>query len=179
MNTVKSIDLQKWNLKMKFRRFKTSFSTWKPIVWSTARRSITTIRLYKFIFVVFKAYIKITLKFQILKRREEENILIRSQQQRRLNKMQDNINDLKNRIKVITKNGTAEELKSQKEIQRLQSSLFHLQAKANHFANVWYFLYNISSWLWLKIIKFSRAMKRSIFKFGRWIKKRPTILYEA
>lgn len=80
--------------------------------------------------------VKILLKFQILKRREEENILIRSQQQRRLNKMQDTINELKNKIKIINKNGTSEELKSNKEIQRLQNSLFELQVKANHFASV-------------------------------------------
>ncbi|XP_077301079.1 dynein regulatory complex protein 1-like [Arctopsyche grandis] len=79
---------------------------------------------------------KMDYNYQILKRREEENLLIRTQQKRRLNKMQDLIGELKTKIIMTNKRGAIDDAKANKEIQRLQNSLLELQTKFNHFANV-------------------------------------------
>lgn len=65
-------------------------------------------------------------------------MFVRSQQKRKLNKMQDVINGLKKKIKDAQRDGAAEEAKATKEICRLHDVMLDLQVKAEHFASVTY-----------------------------------------
>lgn len=79
---------------------------------------------------------KLDYNYQILKKREDENLIIKSQQKRRLNKLHDVINDLKKKIsdyETTTKN----QIKKLKEnIKSTQKNIIDVELKADHFAKV-------------------------------------------
>ncbi|CAG9813113.1 unnamed protein product [Phaedon cochleariae] len=79
---------------------------------------------------------KLDYNYQILKKREDENIIIKSQQKRRMNKLQDVINDLR---KKITDHETTTNNRLKKfsdDIKKLHKNILEVEAKADHFAKV-------------------------------------------
>lgn len=74
--------------------------------------------------------------FQVLKKREEENVFVRSQQKRKLNKMSDVANALRSKIRKAAEDGAIEEKKADLEIIKLMQTMDDLEKKSDHFANV-------------------------------------------
>lgn len=76
---------------------------------------------------------KLDYNYQILKKREDENIIIKSQQKRRLNKLQDIINDLRNKIKNYKDSSNGEISKLEEQIRKLHADIMKIEEKADHF----------------------------------------------
>lgn len=74
--------------------------------------------------------------FQVLKKREEENVFVRSQQKRKLNKMSDIANSLRAKIRKAAEDGAIEEIKADAEIIKLMQIMDDLEKKSDHFAQV-------------------------------------------
>lgn len=72
----------------------------------------------------------------MLKKREEENVFVRSQQKRKLNKMSDVANSLRARIRKAAEDGAIEEIKADAEIVKLMQTMDDLEKKSLHFAHV-------------------------------------------
>lgn len=79
---------------------------------------------------------KLDYNYQILKKREDENLIIKSQQKRRLNKLHDVINDLKNKIADYETVTTNKVKKLKTNIKSLQKNIVDVENKADHFAKV-------------------------------------------
>ncbi|XP_066255392.1 dynein regulatory complex protein 1 [Euwallacea similis] len=79
---------------------------------------------------------KLDYNYQILKKREDENIIIKSQQKRRMNQLQDVINDLRKQIGDYDSNMSNRIKKLSESIRKLQKSILDVEAKADHFAQV-------------------------------------------
>lgn len=73
---------------------------------------------------------------QVLKKREEENVFVRSQQKRKLNKMSDIANSLRSKIRKAAEDGAIEELKADAEIVKLMQTMDDLEKKSLHFSHV-------------------------------------------
>ncbi|CAH2043696.1 unnamed protein product, partial [Iphiclides podalirius] len=73
---------------------------------------------------------------QVLKKREEENVFVRSQQKRRLNKMSDVANNLRVKIRKAAEDGAIEEMKADAEIIKLMQTMDDLEKKSHHFSHV-------------------------------------------
>lgn len=72
----------------------------------------------------------------MLKKREEENVFVRSQQKRKLNKMTDIANGLRNKIRKASADGADEEMKADAEINKLMQLMEDLEKKSRHSADV-------------------------------------------
>ncbi|XP_049871921.1 dynein regulatory complex protein 1-like [Pectinophora gossypiella] len=79
---------------------------------------------------------KIGYNYQVLKKREEENLFVRSQQKRKLNKMSDVANALRAKIRKAAEDGAIEEMRADEEIVTLMQAMDNLEKKAHHFAQV-------------------------------------------
>lgn len=76
---------------------------------------------------------KLDYNYQILKKREDENVIIKSQQKRRINKLQDIINGLRKKIRDYEKDSDELIAKLTQQIHKLQSDIMKIEAKADHF----------------------------------------------
>lgn len=76
---------------------------------------------------------KLDYNYQILKKREDENIIIKSQQKRRLNKLQDIINELRNKIRSYEDQSNAEIEKLTQQIKKMHADILKIEEKADHF----------------------------------------------
>lgn len=85
--------------------------------------------------LVGNTYIK-QQRFQVLKKREEENVFVRSQQKRKLNKMSDMANALRSKIRKAAEDGAIEEIKADAEINKLMQTMDDLEKKSDHFSHV-------------------------------------------
>ncbi|XP_052756907.1 dynein regulatory complex protein 1 isoform X2 [Galleria mellonella] len=79
---------------------------------------------------------KIGYNYQVLKKREEENVFVRSQQKRKLNKMSDIANNLRSKIRKAAEDGAIEEIKADAEIVKLMQTMEDLEKKSEHFSHV-------------------------------------------
>ncbi|KAL1494521.1 hypothetical protein ABEB36_010106 [Hypothenemus hampei] len=79
---------------------------------------------------------KLDYNYQILKKCEDENIIIKSQQKRRMNKLQDVINDLRREISDYETSSSNKIKKLSENIKKLHQSILDIEAKADHFAHV-------------------------------------------
>ncbi|KAL3272766.1 hypothetical protein HHI36_014227 [Cryptolaemus montrouzieri] len=79
---------------------------------------------------------KLDYNYQILKKREDENIIIKSQQKRRINKLQDIVNTLKRRISEYGEGTKQQIVKVSGEIAKLQQNILDIESKADHFAEI-------------------------------------------
>ncbi|XP_066139815.1 dynein regulatory complex protein 1 [Euwallacea fornicatus] len=79
---------------------------------------------------------KLDYNYQILKKREDENIIIKSQQKRRINKLQDVINALRKQIGDYNSSMSNQIKKLSENIRKLQKSILDVEAKADHFAHI-------------------------------------------
>ncbi|XP_068618005.1 dynein regulatory complex protein 1-like [Battus philenor] len=79
---------------------------------------------------------KIGYNYQVLKKREEENVFVRSQQKRKLNKMSDVANNLRAKIRKAAEDGAIEEIKADAEIIKLMQAMDDLEKKSRHFSKV-------------------------------------------
>ncbi|XP_039756314.1 dynein regulatory complex protein 1 [Pararge aegeria] len=79
---------------------------------------------------------KIGYTYQVLKKREEENVFVRSQQKRKLNKMSDMANSLRSKIRKAAEDGALEEIKADAEIVKLMQAMDDLEKKCRHFSHV-------------------------------------------
>lgn len=78
---------------------------------------------------------KLDYNFEVLKRREEENVIIRCQQKKRLMRMSEAIVSLKKKIRDTTAQSDAECGKLQTEISKLQTQVRDIEASAAMFAD--------------------------------------------
>ncbi|CAH2005594.1 unnamed protein product [Acanthoscelides obtectus] len=79
---------------------------------------------------------KLDYNYQILKKRDDENLIIKSQNKRRMNKLQDVINSIKDKI-TDYETSTNNQIKNLTEgIKRLHRSIMDIDAKANRFATI-------------------------------------------
>ena len=81
-------------------------------------------------------YCHIEIYLQVLRKREEENVFVRSQQKRKLNKMSDIANSLRSKIRKAAEEGAIEEIKADAEIIKLMKTMDDLEKKSDHFAQV-------------------------------------------
>lgn len=79
---------------------------------------------------------KLDYNYQILKKREDENIIIKSQQKRRINKLQDVINTLSEKISNYEQTTENEIKRLQFEVQKLKKGIDDTEAKTEHFSQV-------------------------------------------
>ncbi|CAH0725742.1 unnamed protein product, partial [Brenthis ino] len=79
---------------------------------------------------------KIGYNYQVLKKREEENVFVRSQQKRKLNKMSDIANALRAKIRKAAEDGATEEIRADAEIVKLMQAMADLEKKCKHFSHV-------------------------------------------
>ncbi|XP_013199434.2 dynein regulatory complex protein 1 [Amyelois transitella] len=79
---------------------------------------------------------KIGYNYQVLKKREEENVFVRSQQKRKLNKMSDVANTLRSKIRKAAEDGAQEEIRADAEITKLMQTMDDLEKKSEHFSHV-------------------------------------------
>lgn len=74
--------------------------------------------------------------YQILKKREDENLIIRSQQKRRINKLQDCVNSLQTRNNIYYKTTMDKITKLTAEIKKINQNILDIEHKADHMAKV-------------------------------------------
>jgi dynein regulatry complex protein 1 len=72
---------------------------------------------------------KLDYNYQVLKRRENENVIIRNQQKRRLARLHDTIAEMKNKMKQTKLKCKGETEKLTAEIMKLHASIFDLEKK--------------------------------------------------
>ncbi|XP_056640813.1 dynein regulatory complex protein 1 homolog isoform X2 [Diorhabda sublineata] len=73
--------------------------------------------------------------YEVLKRRENENLIIKSQQKRRMSKLQDTISDLKTTLSDYRKTSTKKIQKTKSDIEKLRQNVVDIDDKADQFAN--------------------------------------------
>ncbi|KAK5641763.1 hypothetical protein RI129_010310 [Pyrocoelia pectoralis] len=79
---------------------------------------------------------KLDYNYQVLKKRENENVTIKSQQKRRINKLQDNINTLRTKTREYLEQTNNEIGKLTENIRKLQLSVLDVEAKADSFSHI-------------------------------------------
>lgn len=79
---------------------------------------------------------KLDYNYQILKKREDENLIIRSQQKRRINKLQDIINSLRKKNNEYHSQTSQQIEKLTVEIKKLSQNILDVEKKADHIALV-------------------------------------------
>lgn len=79
---------------------------------------------------------KLDYNFQILKRREEENIIIKNQQKRRISKLNETVTHLKKKIDDLQKKSQTEIGKLMDEIQKWRKKLINLEEKSDNMLEI-------------------------------------------
>ncbi|KAG5886055.1 hypothetical protein JTB14_009504 [Gonioctena quinquepunctata] len=79
---------------------------------------------------------KLDYNYQILRKREDENLIIKSQQKRRMNKLQDIKNELRRKIADYETTTNNNIKKFIDDIKKLHQNILDIEAKADHFAKV-------------------------------------------
>ncbi|XP_044272377.1 dynein regulatory complex protein 1 [Tribolium madens] len=79
---------------------------------------------------------KLDYNYQILKKREDENLIIRSQQKRRINKLQDVINNLRKKNNAYQTQTSQQIDKLTIELRKLTQNILDIEQKADHIAQV-------------------------------------------
>ncbi|KAL0274630.1 UNVERIFIED_CONTAM: hypothetical protein PYX00_002719 [Menopon gallinae] len=79
---------------------------------------------------------KLDYNYQVLKKREEENIYIKNHQKRKLNKLQDIVNDLKKKIDEKQSNTESELRRLHQDVLRFHDNVIDLEKKAEHFSHL-------------------------------------------
>ncbi|XP_055629874.1 dynein regulatory complex protein 1 homolog isoform X3 [Toxorhynchites rutilus septentrionalis] len=79
---------------------------------------------------------KLDYNFQVLKKREDENLMVRNAQKRRLTKLNETIFVLRRKIKDVRMNYLIETEKITSDIAKLRSSIIHMTTKVNTFADI-------------------------------------------
>lgn len=76
---------------------------------------------------------KLDYNYQILRKREDENIIIKSQQKRRINKLQDVVNGLRKKTREYDADSKTQIEKLTQQIHKLQNDVVKIENKADHF----------------------------------------------
>ncbi|KAK3927976.1 Dynein regulatory complex protein 1 [Frankliniella fusca] len=79
---------------------------------------------------------KLDYNYQVLQKREDENLMMRAQQKRRINKLQDIANGLRKKMRESEAAAEIETARLHEEISRLHQNIGDIEKKANHFANI-------------------------------------------
>ncbi|XP_053988810.1 dynein regulatory complex protein 1 isoform X1 [Hylaeus volcanicus] len=79
---------------------------------------------------------KLDYNYAVLKCREEENIIVKNQQKRRINKLQDTMNSLKKTYTDLEESTRLEIQKLTNEILKSQKAILDLEEKSNHLASI-------------------------------------------
>ncbi|XP_034950932.1 dynein regulatory complex protein 1 isoform X2 [Chelonus insularis] len=79
---------------------------------------------------------KLEYSYAILKRRESENIIVKNQQKRRINKLQDIVNNLKKNYTDLEISTKAKIEKLMDEINKAKKNIIDLELKSNHFTMI-------------------------------------------
>ncbi|XP_076232105.1 dynein regulatory complex protein 1 isoform X2 [Calliopsis andreniformis] len=79
---------------------------------------------------------KLDYNYAVLKRREEENLIVKNQQKRRINKLQDVVNDLKKTYSDLQESTKQEIQKVTNQILKTHKAILDLEDKSNHLANI-------------------------------------------
>ncbi|KAG8331281.1 DNA replication checkpoint protein Drc1 [Homalodisca vitripennis] len=79
---------------------------------------------------------KMEYNYQVLKKRDEESLLIRSQQKRRINKLQDIVTTLRRKLMQMEQSTQAEVKRLTSEVIKLHRNIKDIQLKAEHFCSV-------------------------------------------
>lgn len=79
---------------------------------------------------------KLDYNYQVLQKREDENLMMRAQQKRRINKLQDIANSLRKKMRESEASAEIETARLHEELSRLHQNIGDIEKKANHFANM-------------------------------------------
>ncbi|CAH0564626.1 unnamed protein product [Brassicogethes aeneus] len=79
---------------------------------------------------------KLDYNYQILKKREDENIRIKAQQKRKLNQLRDLVINLRKKNKDYEENSLATIKKLEEDIKKLNACILEVESKADHFASI-------------------------------------------
>ncbi|XP_066991987.2 dynein regulatory complex protein 1 [Anabrus simplex] len=79
---------------------------------------------------------KLDYNYQVLKKRDEENIIMKAQQKRLINKLQDVVNSLKKKIARTENTTRIDTRRLTEEVVRLHRNITEIERKADHFADV-------------------------------------------
>ncbi|KAK0084354.1 hypothetical protein PV325_007190 [Microctonus aethiopoides] len=79
---------------------------------------------------------KLDYSYAVLKRREDENKIVKNQQKRRINKLQDTVNDLKKNCAELEESGRLKIEKLQDQLVKAYKNIRELELKSNHFTSV-------------------------------------------
>ncbi|XP_032669249.1 dynein regulatory complex protein 1 isoform X2 [Odontomachus brunneus] len=79
---------------------------------------------------------KLDYNYAVLKRREDENAIVKNQQKRRLNKLQDVINTLRKDYAELEENTRTEIEKLTDQVVKARKNIFDLVEKSSHFTNI-------------------------------------------
>ncbi|XP_043274905.1 dynein regulatory complex protein 1 [Venturia canescens] len=79
---------------------------------------------------------KLDYSYAVLKRREDENSIIKNQQKRRINKLQDVINGLKKNYNELEENTRLEIQKLTAQVKKAHKNVVELETKSEHFTRV-------------------------------------------
>ncbi|KAK0180141.1 hypothetical protein PV327_005813 [Microctonus hyperodae] len=79
---------------------------------------------------------KLDYSYAVLKRREDENKIVKNQQKRRINKLQDTVNDLKKNCAELEESGRLKIEKLQDQLVKVHKNMRELELKSNHFTLV-------------------------------------------
>ncbi|XP_054269675.1 dynein regulatory complex protein 1 isoform X2 [Macrosteles quadrilineatus] len=79
---------------------------------------------------------KMEYNYQVLKKRDEESLLIRSQQKRRINKLQDIVTTLRRKIQAMEQSTQVEVKRLTSEVIKLHRNIKDILMKAEHFSSV-------------------------------------------
>ncbi|XP_055593336.1 dynein regulatory complex protein 1 homolog [Uranotaenia lowii] len=79
---------------------------------------------------------KLDYNFQVLKKREDENLMVRNAQKRRLTKLNETIFSLRRKIKDVQMSCLIETEKLTSDILKLRSNISHMSSKVNTFAEM-------------------------------------------
>lgn len=111
---------------------------------------------------------KLDYNYQILAKREDENLIIKSQQKRRINKLQDIINDYRKKITEYTAKSSSEVKRLTEQVKNLRKGVKDTENKLEHFSRTNDAKYNQ---IWRLNFKNAEALLQKILKVDR-------ILYE-
>lgn len=109
---------------------------------------------------------KLDYNFQVLKKREEENIMVRNQQKRRLSRLNETIDNLKLKIKDLKQHSSVETFKLTEDIFKWRRKIFELEEKSvamtehnDHKYNcIWKMNYDICLKLLDKVLMIDRIL---------------------
>ncbi|OAD52188.1 hypothetical protein WN48_02753 [Eufriesea mexicana] len=79
---------------------------------------------------------KLDYNYAVLKRRDEENTIVKNQQKRKINKLQDVINDLKKTYSGLEESSRAEIQKFTNQMLKMHQAILDLEEKSNYLATI-------------------------------------------